>query len=267
MRIIRSHPEASFTIIPNAALQDARLSIAAIGVLAQLLSRPDDWDTSADAMSEFARRHRGDRPGEGRRAMRAAFAELEDHGYLVRRKMRDAGGRFVTVLVLHDTPGHQATETSTSDGLLANRGTAYGTSVDGTSVSGTSQERTDTQSTDDKDSPALATARAAATAAREDRLERLYEVINHLSDDVLKDALLKFERHRPRIYRDCRRRALTQLERADTRILNRAQAAREVDNLSFKYGVLHYEEKQNWPGWMAKPLEEQYRRDQEARAS
>jgi hypothetical protein len=276
VRIIHSSPSTGFSIIPNAALQDTRLSIPAIGVLAQLLSRPAGWDTNADAMSEFARRNRGDRPGEGRRAMRTAFAELEEHGYLVRRKMRDAGGRFVTVLMLYDTPGHGATE-DTLDTDLLDRGTAYGmsvdgTSVDGTSVSGTSLERTDIQrtdiqSTEDKDSPALADARAAAAAAREKRLERIYEVVDHLSDAVLKDALLKFERHRPQIYRECRQRALAQFERIDARILNRDQAALNVDNLSFKFGVLHYEEKGNWPGWMAKPLEEQYRRDQAAQAS
>lgn len=51
------------------------------------------------------------------------------------------------------------------------------------------------------------------------------------------------------------------------RILNQEQAAREVDSLSFKYGVLHYDANKNWPGWMKKPLDEQFRRDQRAQAS
>src|SRR5688500_4818840 len=77
LRIRRSKPISGFTILPNDTLRDDRLSYAARGVLAELLSRPDKWETNADALSERARRNRGDIVGEGRRGMRAAFAELE----------------------------------------------------------------------------------------------------------------------------------------------------------------------------------------------
>jgi hypothetical protein len=104
VRIRRSHQDHDFTILPNALLRDARLSYTARGVAAEILSRPDGWNASADQLSRQAAR---DRPGrhEGRRRLRDAFAELEAARYLVRRKERDPQtGRWTTDLWLYDTP-------------------------------------------------------------------------------------------------------------------------------------------------------------------
>lgn len=280
MRIHRSRPDQNFTILPNETLRDQRLSYTARGVLVELLSHVDGWETNADALSELARRHRGSKTGEGRRAIRAAFTELEQLGYLVRHKQRAGKGRFVTTLALYDTPGHSATDAASvakaDVWAIGDRGTAdgtsvHGTSVDGMSVSGTSIRSTNQRSTDEEaqaseDSAEFADAHPAALAAREKRLDLLFTTVNHLSGQALRDCLLQFERHRPKIYRNCRKHALAQLEGADTRILNEEQAHYEVDRLSLQYGVLHYEANKNWPGWMIKPLEEQYQRDRRASA-
>jgi hypothetical protein len=106
VKIHRSHPASGYAQIPNEALRDPRLSYTARGVLAEILSRPDDWDTSADAMWTRARRERGS-AAEGHRAMRAAFAELEKCGYLRRVRKRTREGRMVTELHIYDVPaGH-----------------------------------------------------------------------------------------------------------------------------------------------------------------
>lgn len=281
MRIHRSHPESNFTILPNETLQDERLSFVALGILCQLVSRPDGWNVNADSLWQQTKRNQGKKTGQGREAIRAAFAELEQYGYLVRRKTRDKDGQCVTILELFSTDGHDVEDTGPSvwdtqhdedDRGTETRASADRASGDRASETMASSQRTEiksteTQSTDKEDDAALADARAAAIAAREERLQRIYSVIDNLSNETLKDALLKFERYKPKIYRTCRQKALGQLERTDMRILNREQAAREVDNLSFKYGVLHYDANKNWPGWMKKPLDEQFRRDQQAQAS
>lgn len=292
MRIYRHRQDSNFTIIPNETLQDERLSIGALGILCQLISRPDGWNTTADDLWKHLKKRQGTKTGQGREAVRAAFAELECYGYLVRRKVRDDAGHWATVLELHSTAGHHEDETqisawdmaeeapgggATSQHDSGDRGTETQTSDTRASANRasetlassqrTDEQRTDRQSTEEEDAPALADARAAAAAARDKQLQRLYTVVNNFSDQALRDCLLKFERHRPRIYRECRQRALAQLEQADMRILNREQAAREVDNLSLKYGILHYEPTKNWPGWMVKPLEAQYAQDQKSRAS
>jgi hypothetical protein len=105
--IHRSHPESQFVQIPNETIRDRRLSYLARGVLAELLSRPDNWQTSADALWRRGRSERGS-AGEGRSVVRAAFTELEAAGYLYRARTRGERGRFVTVLHVFDAPDGQA---------------------------------------------------------------------------------------------------------------------------------------------------------------
>lgn len=108
MIVHRSRPESQFAIIPNSTLRDPKLSYMARGVLAEILSRPDDWVTTADAMWRRAKSDRGT-AGEGRKAIRDAFDELIRAGYLYRQRRRVDGGQFVTDLHVFDI----------SDGLQA----------------------------------------------------------------------------------------------------------------------------------------------------
>lgn len=167
MRINRSQPEKHFTQIPNAALRDERLSYTARGVLAEMLSRPDGWDTSADQMSDRARLNGRDGRGEGRRAIRAAFAELEAAGYLRRERVQVDGGKFVTEMFLTDDP-HRGTANGmsvppaaepcfpSSDRRTANR----------PSVSGTSNRTLSTNTEDGPEREDLVSRRARAKRER-----------------------------------------------------------------------------------------------------
>jgi hypothetical protein len=103
VKIHRSRPEARFTIIPDETLRDPRLSYNARGILGELLSRPDDWQTTADAITKAAARHRG-REAEGRRKIAQAFAELERARYLRRVRTRGPGGKFATEVHVYDRP-------------------------------------------------------------------------------------------------------------------------------------------------------------------
>ncbi|MFF0166772.1 hypothetical protein [Streptomyces prasinus] len=249
LKIRRSRPADNFTILPNALLRDDRLTYLARGVLAELLSRPSGWETNADALSDRARRHRGDVVGEGRRGLRAAFAELEAAGYMIRRKEKGPRGRFITVLEVYDVPQDRGTAGGTSVG---------GTSVGATSAGGTSSVSSDGRSTDEEDagdqhSSALAAARAGEDA-REKRmrleLDGLYASANQLDDDQLRRLLLQFERKRPQVYRDKRQRALAQLGREEPEALH---SVRAVDLLSYKYALLHYwADDKPLPAWLTR---------------
>jgi hypothetical protein len=103
VKIHRSRPPSGFTIIPDETLRDDRLSYAARGVLAEILSRPDDWSTNADALWRRGRHERG-KAAEGRNAMRSLFAELEKAGYMARHRKRAARGRMITELHIFDAP-------------------------------------------------------------------------------------------------------------------------------------------------------------------
>lgn len=90
----------NFTIIGNEVLRDKRLSYRARGLLACVLSRPDDWRTSADSLA---------REGlEGRAAILTALKELETAGYLVRTRVQDKHGLWRTFSTVFDEPQTEA---------------------------------------------------------------------------------------------------------------------------------------------------------------
>lgn len=73
-----------FTILSNAALRDPRLSLKAKGLLALLLSFPDDWAYHLSHIETMST--------DGREATRNALREIERAGYLVRKPKRGQDG-------------------------------------------------------------------------------------------------------------------------------------------------------------------------------
>lgn len=97
MSIVRApRPAGNFTIIPNAALRDSRLSYRARGVLAAILSHQDNWQTTAAEMAG--------KGAEGRDAIRSCFAELEHAGYMRRVRHQGPGGRWSNDVYVFDDP-------------------------------------------------------------------------------------------------------------------------------------------------------------------
>ncbi|WP_371097159.1 hypothetical protein [Streptomyces sanglieri] len=89
--------------MPNATAQDDRLSHMARGILLDILSHRDGWETTADDMwRESVKKHGTASPG--RRPFRAAFAELKAHGYLVPDRAPLGAGQHGTVLTAYDLP-------------------------------------------------------------------------------------------------------------------------------------------------------------------
>jgi len=95
--------EGNFAQIPNAALRDERLTYRERGILAEILSHPDDWVISAARIAGRARSERGDQ-GEGLWIVERAFRRLELCGYLERRRVRGPRGRLATELHFYDKP-------------------------------------------------------------------------------------------------------------------------------------------------------------------
>ncbi len=85
--IIRAARRHRFTILDTRAIEDTRLSWAARGVLAYLLSRPDDWKVLAKDLQR-----RGDL---GRDGVYAVLRELRGTGYLRFQRYRDPAGRVI----------------------------------------------------------------------------------------------------------------------------------------------------------------------------
>jgi hypothetical protein len=84
--IVRSNPEYGFTKISNAFLQDSRVSYETRGLLAELLSRPDDWEITIVNIVKSG--------PAGRDKVYRMMKEAEKFGYAVTRKDRGMDGAF-----------------------------------------------------------------------------------------------------------------------------------------------------------------------------
>jgi hypothetical protein len=89
MAVFRAEKAEDFTIMSNYHLKDKRLSMKAKGLLSMMLSFSDDWQYSLNGLAVVSK--------EGLTAIRAMVQELEDNGYLVRRRLRNEQGRLSNV--------------------------------------------------------------------------------------------------------------------------------------------------------------------------
>ena len=82
----------NFTIINNKGLQDPNLGIASRGLLATMLSKPDDWNFSIKRLAKELK--------DGERKISTALKELEQNKYLVRKRICDRQGKVTDWLYL-----------------------------------------------------------------------------------------------------------------------------------------------------------------------
>jgi len=90
-RIHRSEHNSSnhFFILSRSCMQDENLSFEARGVLAYLLSKPDDWDLMPEDLAR--------RGGIGRNKVYRIIKELMDRGYIIRTMHRNEKKQIIRV--------------------------------------------------------------------------------------------------------------------------------------------------------------------------
>lgn len=97
MRIHRTKWTSHYTPMSNSVLRDRRLSLAARGLLGELLSLKDG--TREDIRTLSAKNP------DGQQLIARAMRELVAFGYMVRRRVRDREtGKITTVVDVYDTP-------------------------------------------------------------------------------------------------------------------------------------------------------------------
>jgi len=109
-----------FVMINNLTLRDSSLTWEARGVIAYLLSKPDDWQVR---MADLIRQGPG-----GRQRMQRILRELETAGYVERRRLRNGDGKFHWETIVHERP--------TIGGKPVDGSATYGSPVDGPAVDG-----------------------------------------------------------------------------------------------------------------------------------
>lgn len=96
MSIKRSLRKDNYSVMSNTGLNEKALSFKATGLLAYLLSKPDNWSISE--------RHLASVKTDGRDSVQSALKELEDAGYVLREKKRNPDGTFSWDSTVYDEP-------------------------------------------------------------------------------------------------------------------------------------------------------------------
>ena len=80
MAVFRVEKVKDYTIMSNHHLRNVDLSLKAKGLMSLMLSLPEDWDYTLKGLACICR--------DGVDSISRTIKELEDHGYLTRRRFR-----------------------------------------------------------------------------------------------------------------------------------------------------------------------------------
>ena len=86
MAVFRVEKIKNYTVMANHHLRDKSLSLKAKGLLSLMLSLPEDWDYTTKGLARICR--------DGVDSIRSAVQELEQRGYVVRRRIRNEKGQL-----------------------------------------------------------------------------------------------------------------------------------------------------------------------------
>ena len=84
---VRKHPN-NFVMLDKTFLEDDRLSFKAKGILAYLLSKPDNWKVIVGNLVKYSK--------DGKSAVYAGLKELKECGYYVKTPIRSEDGRRIS---------------------------------------------------------------------------------------------------------------------------------------------------------------------------
>lgn len=97
MAVFRVEKTHDYTVMANHHLRDMSLSLKAKGLLSLMLSLPDDWDYTTRGLSAICK--------DGIDGINSAIHELEQRGYVTRRRIRnDKGQLTVTEYTIWESP-------------------------------------------------------------------------------------------------------------------------------------------------------------------
>ena len=83
----KKHKVGNFTVIDNNIFKNKKMSLKSKGLLALMLSLPDEWEYSERGLTVLST--------DGRDSIRSGLRELEELGYLIRKQIRNEVGQLV----------------------------------------------------------------------------------------------------------------------------------------------------------------------------
>jgi DnaD/phage-associated family protein len=96
MGIIRVQKNSNYVVMSKVGLHDDRLSWKAKGLLAYMLSMPNDWKFYDDELVKHAR--------DGKDALKSAIKELKQYGYMRRERRQNEQGKIEWETIVYEEP-------------------------------------------------------------------------------------------------------------------------------------------------------------------
>ena len=89
MAVFRIDKTRDYTVMSNHHLRNTSLSLKAKGLLSLMLSLPENWDYTTKGLSKICK--------DGIDSICSTIKELEQHGYIIRQRVRNEKGQLTTV--------------------------------------------------------------------------------------------------------------------------------------------------------------------------
>ena len=86
MAVFRIEKTRDYTVMSNHHLRDRSLSLKAKGLLSLMLSLPEEWDYTTKWLARICK--------DGVDSICAGVRELEEHGYVIRQRVRNPNGQL-----------------------------------------------------------------------------------------------------------------------------------------------------------------------------
>lgn len=86
MAVFRIEKTRDYTVMSNHHLRDKLLSLKAKGLLSLMLSLPEEWDYTTKGLARICK--------DGVDSICAGVRELEEHGYVIRQRVRNPNGQL-----------------------------------------------------------------------------------------------------------------------------------------------------------------------------
>ena len=88
MAVFRVEKTRDYTVMSNHHLRNTELSLKAKGLLSLMLSLPENWDYTTKGLSLICK--------DGIDSINGGIRELEENGYIIRRRLRNEKGQLTT---------------------------------------------------------------------------------------------------------------------------------------------------------------------------
>ena len=89
MAVFRIEKTRDYTVMANHHLRNTKLSLKAKGLLSLMLSLPEDWDYTTKGLAKICK--------DGVDSICSTVNELEEHGYVIRERIRNAKGQLTDI--------------------------------------------------------------------------------------------------------------------------------------------------------------------------